>query len=149
MGNPITQLEQLVLNTKSKDFLIEITRWCFFFAVLGFVSIAFLVVGAILIGILGTPILDQLAGQQGIPSLSIPLAITYLISAALSFFPVLYLFKFSKKMKLALAAKSDELLADAFAMLKSHFKFMGVLTIIVISLYALLIIFYLVFGSLV
>ncbi|MFT6192001.1 MAG: uncharacterized membrane protein (DUF106 family) [Polaribacter sp.] len=52
-------------------------------------------------------------------------------------------------MKLALAAKSDELLADAFAMLKSHFKFMGVLAIIVISLYALLIIFYLVFGSLV
>jgi|TARA_B110000967_G_scaffold209495_1_gene265933 hypothetical protein len=149
MGNPITQLEQLVLNTKSKDFLREITRWCFFFAILGFIGIAFLIIAALLIGTLYSASLDVLAEQQGLPSLGFILISTYLVSAGLSFFPVLYLFKFSKKMRLALAAKSDELLADAFAMLKSHFKFMGVLTIIVISLYALLIIFYLVFGSLV
>lgn len=149
MGNPITELEQLVLNAKSKSFLREIARWCFFFAILGFVSIAFLVVAAIFIGILGTPILDQLTGQQGIPSLAIPLAITYFVSAILYFFPVLYLFKFSRKMKSALETKNDEMLADAFEMLKSHFKFIGVLAIIMISLYALLIGFSLVAGSLV
>jgi hypothetical protein len=149
MGNPITQLEQLVLNTKSKDFLREITRWCFFFAILGFVSIAFLVVAAILISTVYAPLLDLLSGQQGIPSLAIPLAITYLVSAILYFFPVLYLFKFSRKMKLALATKNDDSLADAFEMLKSHFKFIGVLAIIMISLYALLIGFSLFAGSLI
>ena len=52
-------------------------------------------------------------------------------------------------MKSALATKNDDVLADAFENLKSHFKFIGVLTIIVISLYVLLFVFSIVAGSLV
>jgi hypothetical protein len=51
---------------------------------------------------------------------------------------VYYLFQFSSKMKKALATKNDETLASAFKMLKSHYKFIGVFTIITLSLYALL-----------
>ena len=47
------------------------------------------------------------------------------------------------------SSKNDEVLADAFENLKSHYKFVGVLTIIMISLYVLLIGFSLVAGSLV
>ena len=47
--------------------------------------------------------------------------------------------QFSTKMKKALASKNDETLADAFQMIKSHYKFLGVFTIITLSLYALLI----------
>lgn len=149
MPSPITQLEQLVVNSKSKSFLREIARWTFFFAILGFISIAFLIVGAIVILTVYAPLLNMVAQQQGLPNLGLPLAIIYIVSALLYFMPVWYLFKFSSKMKLALATKNDDVLADAFENLKSHFKFIGVLTIIVISLYVLLFIFSLVAGSLV
>jgi hypothetical protein len=51
-------------------------------------------------------------------------------------------------MKKALATKNDETLADAFEVLKSHYKFIGVFTIITLSLYAMLIVVSIVSGSL-
>jgi hypothetical protein len=149
MNSPLTQLEQITLNSKSKSFLREISKWAFFFAILGFIGIVFMVIGAILVGTIYAPMLDMLAQQQGISSLGITLTITYLVMALLYFMPVLYLFKFSRKMKTALATKNDEVLANAFENLKSHYKFVGVLTIIMISLYVLLIGFSLVAGSLI
>jgi len=149
MQSPITQLEQLVVTSKSKSFLREIARWTFFFAILGFIGIAFIVIGAILVATVYAPMLNMVAQQQGLPALGMPIAITYVVSALLYFMPVWYLFKFSRKMKLALATKNDDVLADAFENLKSHFKYIGVLTIIIISLYVLLFVFSLVAGSLV
>ena len=149
MSSPITQLEQLVLNSKSKSFLREISRWTFFFSILGFISIAFIVIGAILVATVYAPMLNMVAQQQGLPALGLPIAITYVVSALLYFMPVWYLFKFSRKMKSALATKNDDVLADAFENLKSHFKYIGVLIIIVISLYVLLVVFSVVAGSLV
>lgn len=149
MHSPLTQLEQLVLNSKSKNFLKEISKWTLFFSILGFIGIAFLVLIAILMGTLYAPMVNMLAKQQGVESLSTILMITYLVLALLYFMPVFYLFKFSKKMKSALANKNDDILADAFENLKSHYKFIGVLTIIMLSLYVLLIGFSLVAGSLV
>jgi hypothetical protein len=52
-------------------------------------------------------------------------------------------------MKNAIATKNDDVLADALENLKSHYKFIGVLTIIMISLYILLIGFSIVTSSLV
>lgn len=149
MHSPITQLEQVTLNSKSKSFLREISKWTFFFSILGFIGIAFMVLGAILVGTVYAPMLDMIAQQQGLSSLGLSLTITYLVMALLYFMPVLYLFQFSRKMKVALASKNDEVLADAFEKLKSHYKFIGVLTIIMISLYVLLIGFSLVAGSLI
>ena len=149
MPSPITQLEQLVVTSKSKTFLREIARWTFFFSILGFIGITFLLIAGILIGFTYASVLDMVSQQQGLPALGLPLAISYVVSALVYFMPVWYLFKFSRKMKSALATKNDDVLADAFENLKSHFKFIGVLTIIVISLYVLLIVFSIVAGSLV
>jgi len=53
---------------------------------------------------------------------------------------VYYLLQFSNKMKKAISTKNDETLAKAFEMLKSHYKFIGVFTVITMSLYILLIV---------
>lgn len=149
MQSPLTQLEQLVLNTKSKSFLREIGKWCFFFSILGFVSILLFLVSAILMGTIYAPLLDMASQQQGGPNISVFLMIFYIVIALLYLIPVLYLFKFSTKVKVALATKNDDILADALENLKSHFKFIGVITIITISLYILLFGFSIVAGSLV
>lgn len=147
MSNPITQLEQLTLNSNSKSFLREISKWTFFFAILGFLSSAFLIIAAILIVTIYASMFEALGQQQGIPFLGFLGAAIYAVSGILYVIPIWYLFQFSRKMKLAIATKNDDTLADAFMMLKSHFKFIGVFTIIVISLYVLLIVFSLVVGS--
>ncbi|WP_439132181.1 DUF5362 family protein [Polaribacter sp.] len=149
MKSPLTQLEQLTVTSKSKSFLKEISSWCFFFSILGFISILLFVVVAVLMGTVYAPMLDLLTQQQGVSNMGTYLMVVYLIVAILYFFPVLYLFKFSRKMKAALATKNDDTLADAFENLKSHFKFIGVMTIIFISLYALLFVFSIFAGSLI
>ncbi|MCI2228331.1 DUF5362 domain-containing protein [Polaribacter sp. MSW13] len=135
MENPITQLEQLTLNGRSKSFLKETAKWSFFLSIVGFISLGFLVLLAIFAG----AIFNDIPEAKQVPfDLGMVMTIIYLIMAILYFFPIFYLFKFSKKMKLALLTKNDETLSDAFEMLKSHYKFIGVFTIILLSLYALI-----------
>ena len=137
INNPITQLEQLTINKESKMFLKETAKWAFFLSIMGFVGIAFL----ILLGIFSGVIFKAIPQVGQIPSnFSLIMTITCLIVAFLYSFPVYFLLRFSNKMKRALASKDDEILAGAFKVLKSHYKFIGVFTIITLSLYALLII---------
>jgi hypothetical protein len=51
-------------------------------------------------------------------------------------------------MKQSLATKNDDTLADAFEVLKSHYKFIGVFSIITLSLYTMLILVSMLSGSL-
>ncbi|WP_237588861.1 hypothetical protein [Polaribacter sargassicola] len=138
INNPITQLEQLTLTSASKSFLKETAKWAKFLAVLGFIFIGLMVVFAIF----STTIFDLASKmQEGVPAnLGLIMTAVYLVLAFIYFFPVYYLLQFSNKMKKALLSKDDEILAKAFQMLKSHYKFIGVFTIITISLYILLIV---------
>jgi hypothetical protein len=137
INNPITQLEQLTINSASKMFLKETAKWAFFLSIMGFIGIAFIIV----LGVFSGVIFKAIPQTALIPfDLSLVLTVTCLIVAVLYFFPAYYLLRFSNKMKRALASKDDEILADAFEVLKSHYKFIGVFTIITLSLYALLII---------
>ncbi|QXP72348.1 hypothetical protein H0I29_17655 [Polaribacter sp. R2A056_3_33] len=138
MHNPITQLEQLTITKASKNFLKETAKWAKFLSIIGFILIAIMLVFAVF-----ATTIFELAGkmQPGMPaSLGLTMTVTYLVLAIIYFFPVYYLLQFSNKMKTALSTKNDETLAKAFDMLKSHYKFIGVFTIITMSLYALLIV---------
>ena len=145
IGNPITELEQITINTKSKSFLKEIAKWAFFLSIIGFIGIALMV----LLGVFSSVLFGAIPQTEQIPfDFSLMMTIMYLVLAVLFFFPVYYLLKYSTKMKKALASKNDETLADALEMLKSHYKFIGVFTIITLSLNAMLIVVSLISGSL-
>ena len=145
IGNPMTELEQLTINTKSKSFLKETAKWAFFLSILGFIGIGLMV----LLGVFSSVIFNAIPQAKLVPfDLGLAMTFTYLFFAIIYFFPVYYLMKFSTKMKQALAIKNDETLADAFDVLKSHYKFIGVFSIITLSLYAMLIAVSLISGSL-
>ena len=135
MNNPITQLEQLTLTSASKNFLKETAKWAFFLSIMGFIMIGLMLVFAIF----ANTIFDTVAKMQpGVPEyLGMTMTITYFVLAIIYFFPVYYLMQFSNKMKKALQTKNDDTLANAFEVLKSHYKFIGVFTIITLSLYVL------------
>ena len=135
MKQPITQLEQLTVTKASKSYLSEIATWARFFAILGFIFIGLLLVFAFF----AVPIFGTVTkSQSGVPDdLGSIMLVTNVLIAFVYFFPLYYLLQFSKKIKKALKTKNDQMLAKAFQMLKSHYKFIGVLTIISISLYFL------------
>jgi hypothetical protein len=145
IGNPMTELEQLTINTKSKAFLKEIAKWAFFLSILGFIGIAFMLI----LAIFSSTIFNAIPQAKLVPfNLGLVMTFTYLILAIIYFFPVYYLMKFSTRTKQALATKNDATLAEAFEVLKSHYKFIGVFSIITLSLYAMLILVSMLSGSL-
>ncbi len=132
-NNPITQLEQLVLNADSRIFLKETAKWAFFLAILGIVGVAFMFLGAI-VSFFIVDAMPQNQVQLMPFDFGLFMSVFYIIMALLYIAPIYYLMQFSTKMKKALASKNDEVLTNAFEMLKSHYKYIGVLAIIIISL---------------
>ncbi len=59
----------------------------------------------------------------------------YLIIAAVYFFPVFYLYKFATKAYEAVIGYNSNTLEVAVLNLKSYFKFIGILIIVMLSLY--------------
>lgn len=143
---PILELQELKLTKEAKNFLKEIAKWAKFLAILGFIGIALIVILAI-----SYSTILKLMGQNefqiafGFPWI---VSFIYMLIAVLFFFPNYYLFQFAKKMKLALVEKNDEVLTHALEMLKSHYKFYGVFTISIISIYAIVFAFFF-FGLLI
>ena len=140
----VSKPTELTLNNDAISFLKETAKWTNFLAIMGFIGIGLLVIIALFVGTIfsalpeGTnPYSDIGAGV---------LTFIYLLMAALYYFPVMYLYRFANKMKVALGRNDGENLTAAFMNLKSHYKFVGILTIVMLGLYALLIILALIGG---
>ena len=127
----------LSLEENAITVLKETAKWTKFLSILGFIGIGILVILAIVMG----AIMESSAGYgAAMGGLSGGLVtVVYLVMAALYFFPILYLFKFSIKLKQALLSNNSAKLSDAFLNLKSHYKFLGIMAIITLSLYLIFI----------
>lgn len=131
---------KLEVEELSSSFLSETAKWAKFLSIVGFIIISLILVGGIALGITlsSTPGFDMGGGFAGV---SLIFTLIYFLIALLYFFPCLYMYRFSARMKNALLANNQEALNAAFGNLKSCFKFMGITTIVFIGLYLLSIIF--------
>lgn len=134
-----------VLNTEIKSYLAETAKWGYFLSIVGFIGIGLMVLAGLFMG----TFMSTLGASAGAMGLISPMFITvlYLILAAVYFFPVLYLYKFSTQMKVALRSDNESELTSAFQNLKSLYKFMGILTAVVLGIYALLFVFGMIGGA--
>ena len=132
------EIPVLKLNDHSLIYLHETSRWAKFLAIMGFIGVGLIVLLALFIGSLMNFISSLSPTPFPFPTFAF--TFIYLAIALLYFFPVFYLYRFATKMKLALEERNEIVLTDSFSNLKSMFKFMGVLTIVILSLYALIII---------
>ena len=126
---------ELHLTAQAQDFLRTAAKWAMFLAILGFIVIAFWIFAAL--GMLAAgSVVGDMPSSPGMGAMAFfsptVLGLAYLIMAILYFFPVLYLYKFSSKIKNALSSNSSDELTEAFGNLKSHYKFIGIITIITI-----------------
>jgi len=122
----------LVINELIKGELNKTTKWTTFLAVLGFIGLGFMIIAAfIMIGV-NSP---AFKGDQ-----MLFMGLGYLLFSLLYFFPIYYLYKFSVKCKEALGFGGQMALNEAFIYMRKQYQFVGIVTIVVMSIYFLAII---------
>ena len=134
--DPILEKNEIVLDKKSLTYLTETRKWTMFFAVLGFIFIGLMVLGALFLMVFGMA--GHGFGSNRGAMVGGAMSIVYLLFGFLYFFPIYYLLKFSVNMKKAIEQNEHKDFAVAFEYLKSHYKFIGILTIVILSLYILI-----------
>ncbi|PXV67486.1 hypothetical protein CLV62_103159 [Dysgonomonas alginatilytica] len=138
--------KSLELTDLSFDFLKETAKWAKFLSILGFIGIALMVIFAIFIGVF----LSMLSASftQSSPFAVAPglFSLIYLVLAALYACPVYFLYKFSINTRDALNARNSDLLTEGLRYLKSHYKFIGIMMIVLFALYIVVIIGAIVVG---
>lgn len=122
----------LVFSEQIICYLNEMRRWAKFLSIMGFIGIGLIVLLALSIG----SVLNFISSLSPtpLPFPSFLLTLIYLVVALLCFFPVYHLYLFSTKMETALMKKDQSELTGSFKNLKSVFRFVGVMTIVVFSI---------------
>ena len=130
------QENKLELNELAIDSLRTSAKWSTFLSIIGFIGLGFILLPALLVGSVFSTMSDNM-GMAMNPMAGIMkfMPLFYVFLAAIYFFPVYYLFKYAAGMKKALNFRNSEMVAESLLYLKSHHKFLGIMTIVVISLY--------------
>lgn len=138
------QIFELTIDSTTKSHLSEAAKWAKFLAVVGMIFLGLMIVA----GIFGSTMIFRMAGNEldgpggNFASYgSLLMAVYVVIIAAIWFFPLLFTFRFSSQMKVALAGNDQQALNHSFQNLKRCYRFVGILTIILLAIYALVIVF--------
>jgi hypothetical protein len=128
----------LELNEQAVDALRTSSKWSMFLAIMGFIGIGFMVLGAIVM----TSVMSMIPSSPMSPFGNFKGFISgfYIVMAILYFPPVYYLYKYASDMKNALLSSSSDMVGVALGYLKSHHKYLGISIIVIISLYIIFII---------
>lgn len=126
----------LVVDTPIQGFLAESAKWAKFMAILGFVFVGLAIIG-ILIN-MGATLVGGM--DMGMGGLLTGFMLGYLVVIGIMVVPLIYLYNFANKMKVALRDNSQAVLRDAFENHKAMFKFYGIFTVVILVIYALAIV---------
>ena len=116
----------------TKDTLASLDRmiyWAKFLSILGFIGVAFMLIGALSIAFVGNSIMGaEVAG----------LSVIYFVFAAIYFMPMYYLFKFATHARQGLTLRNQHETDQGLIYLAAHYKFIGITAIVLLSLYVLI-----------
>lgn len=139
--NSVFEKFELQLDQTAKGFLQETAKWAYFLSILGFVFIGLMVVIAVFAG----SIFASMGAMSGMGALGgsfgAVMSAAYIFIAVLYFFPVYYLNKFSTNAKRAFRDNDTEALSASLGYLKSHYKFIGIMMLSILVLYAIIFVF--------
>ena len=148
-------MEDTLVNSQSNQNSIELLpegvshlnearKWSMFLAILGFIGVGFILIAAIFVGAI-----FSFVGDESLPAgLGFGLSAFYVILGVAYFFPIYFLFKFSQKAKLAVQERNSLSLVETISNLKLHYKFIGIMSIVMMVLYPILMIVLVVGGVL-
>lgn len=141
-----TETDELKISLPSVAYLSETAKWAKFLAIMGFICCGLIVVAGFFVAtVFSGSMADSRFSAFGAIG-GVGIAVLYILFGLIYFFPCLYLFNFASKMQAALRMRDQHLLEESFKNIKSCFKFMGILTIAILSVYVLVIIIAVVVG---
>jgi len=109
-------------------------KWTTFLSVLGFIFLGLLIVAGLTTSLFLTTFKTQEA-NLGIPeSLMI---ILFIVIGAIYFFPVFFLFRFSRNTRDAIQNLDRQKLAKGMNNLRLYFTYIGIMVIVVLSIYVI------------
>ncbi len=132
-----TNLFELQLDPSSLNYLNESARWARFLAIIGFISCGLMIIVGVFFGSVMSGLMTNAGSESAAVMSGGFFSIIYILISLLLFFPSLYLFNFSSKMRKAFQNNDQQILTDSLKNLKSFFKFYGIFTVIILSIYAL------------
>jgi len=138
---PLQPQADLVITAEAKYFLHTAGRWASFLGVLGFIGTGIIAIVALFIGTIFSFI-----GQLNPAAAAMPagiggfLTFIYLLIAVFYFFMSYYLYQFGVSIKNGTTFNDPVMVTKALKNLKSHFKLIGITSIVFISFYVLAII---------
>ena len=123
----------MMITEEIKSYILETAKWAKFLSIVGFVGIGLIVIVGLVMLIVGSEM--ESFGNTSATGLVI---VIYFIIAVLYFLPVYYLYNFAKHIRYGLRSEDQYSLTTGFENLKSHYKYVGIMMIIVLSLYVLI-----------
>jgi len=126
-------LFSLQVDDTAKAYLLDTARWTRFLAIVGFVMLTLLVI----FGIFGTLYLKDIMAAQGKPISAGVIMSVNIVFSGLYCFPTWYLFQFSRKIKASMQVQDAVQFNDALKYLRNCFRFMGIMVLILLAIYAL------------
>lgn len=136
-----------VLTDESESFLKETAKWAYLLSIIGFVFLGILLIFVMSIGAIFSKIGNMGGGMPTMIGMGTGIFSTIYITIALVyFFPIFYLYQFASKAKKAFKNNDNEELNRSFKYLKSHYKFIGVVTLIFVVFYGIIFFFTFLFG---
>jgi hypothetical protein len=132
----------LSLDANTKPEFADAARWARFIAIVGMVFMVLAVVGVAafvyFLHAAESSFSEAGGGNRSFFStFSIGIAVFYLLLLLIWFFPLWYLFQFSKRMRTALQGDDQQALFAAARNLKMCFRYIGILTIVILCIYGL------------
>lgn len=131
----------LGVDEVAKAYLLETARWTRFLAVLYLIVSGLLMIGGILTAFaIGNSANNAIAAA----GIGFGMVLAYVLFFAIYFYPVWALYKFSKLIKASLQVSNQQQFNEALKYQKNMFKYLGVLTIVLLSIYGISIVFMLI-----
>lgn len=133
--------KKIEIGQDTLNILNTTRKWTMFLAILGFIGIGVLLGAGVVAGLF-LSVFNTVDTNLGFPESLI--IIIVIVLALISFFPVLYLFRFSKHTTEAVRTHDKEKLHEAFWNLKAYYVYVGILIIVVLVLY---LVFFIALGA--
>jgi hypothetical protein len=138
-------LFNLSIDNTAKAHLNETARWARFLSIAGFIFLGLIIIAGIVFTMFLSKTMSgmtdsEYGGIGAIAGMGVGMAFFYILIAAVWFFPILYLYRFSNSLRKAVVSDDQQALNIAFQNLKICLRYVGIVTIIILAIYAIAIV---------
>jgi MFS family permease len=130
-----TEIRKLEIEEDSIKYLDATRKWTMFLAILGFIGIGIMLI----IGIVAGLFLSVFKTESSLSTLEGSLVFILILAVTvIYFFPMLFLFRFSKHTSNAVKTLDKQELRKAFKNLRAYFVYLGILILVVLVAYVVI-----------